>query len=58
MSNCPVERDLNEYLNSLEKKCGCEIDCDCEERWESNEVDRGEALYDMMIDELEREYEN
>jgi hypothetical protein len=55
MSNCAVEHDLDIYLSSLEKKCGCEIDCDCEERWESDEVDRGEALYDEMMDELERE---
>lgn len=56
MSNCAVEHDLNIYLSSLEKECGCETECDCYDRWVSSEVDRGEMEYDNMIDELEREF--
>lgn len=55
MSNCAVERDLNNYLSSLEKPCGCEHDCDCYDKWIDSEIDRGEMEYDLRMDELEAE---
>lgn len=51
MSNCAVEHDLDIYLSSLEKKCGCEIDCDCEEYRESMAWDYAECQADSEREE-------